>query len=90
MNSKKLKVNVFGLIFNHECSFEYKHYYSSWFFQLGFLVKKHPKVIGVKKTTLSIWISHFGHVRHDWAVKLGLVILTSKVMDGMTYYSTSR
>jgi hypothetical protein len=30
------------------------HYYNSRFFKLGFLVKKYPKVIGVKKTTLSI------------------------------------
>jgi hypothetical protein len=25
------------------------HYYNSWFFQLGFLVKKYPKVTSVKK-----------------------------------------
>jgi hypothetical protein len=90
MNSKKLKVNVFGLIFNHECSFEYKHYYSSWFFQLGFLVKKHPKVIGVKKISLSIWISCFVHVLCVWAVKLDLVILIGRMIDEMTNYLFNR
>jgi hypothetical protein len=31
-----------------------KHYYHAWFFLLGFFSKKHLKVIGIKKTTMSI------------------------------------
>jgi hypothetical protein len=30
------------------------HYYNSWFFGLGFIIKKYAKVIGVKKTTMLI------------------------------------
>ncbi len=30
------------------------HYYNSWFFGLGFIIKKYPKVIGVQKATLLI------------------------------------
>jgi hypothetical protein len=63
-------------------------------FLLGFLIKKHPKVTSVKITTLSIWTNHFGHVMHDWAIKLDLVILTckmiDKMIDKMTDYSTNR
>jgi hypothetical protein len=52
----------------------------------GFSNKKHPKMIGIKKTTMSIWTSHFDHVQHDWAIKLDLVILTSKMTNKMTNY----
>ncbi len=55
-------------------------------FSTSFLVKKYPKVIGIKKTTLSIWTSHLGHVLRDWAIKLDLVILIDEMLD----YSISR
>jgi hypothetical protein len=44
---------------------------------------------GVKKTTLSIWTSHFVHVQHNWVVKLNLVILTSRVINKMIDYLTN-
>jgi hypothetical protein len=75
---------------NHEQNFIFYHYYNSWFFQLGFLVKKNPKVTGIKKTTLSIWINHFGHVLCDWAIELDLVIVIGKVTDKMINYSTRK
>jgi hypothetical protein len=56
----------------------------------SFLVKKYPKVIGVKKTTMSIWTNHFGHVLCDWAIKLDHVILIGKVIDEMIDYLTGR
>jgi hypothetical protein len=31
-------------------------------FWLGFLVKKYSKMTSVKKTTMSIWTSHFVHI----------------------------
>jgi hypothetical protein len=36
-----------------------------------------------KKTTLSLWTSHFVHVQRDWAVKLDLVILIGGMTDKM-------
>jgi hypothetical protein len=63
--------------------------YNSWFLWLGFLIKKkYPKMIGVKRTTLSIWTSWFVHVQCDWVVKLDLIILTSRTIDKMTNYLT--
>ncbi len=52
----------------------------------GFSNKKYPKMIGIKKITTSIWTSHFDHVQHDWAIKLDLVILTSKMINKMIDY----
>jgi hypothetical protein len=40
----------------------------------------------IKKTTVLIWISHFIHVQHNWAVKLDLVILTKGMTDKMIDY----
>jgi hypothetical protein len=40
----------------------------------------------VKKTTYQSWTNNFGHVLCDWAIKLDLAILTSKVIDQMTNY----
>jgi hypothetical protein len=37
--------------YEDEVSFDY---YNLWFFGLGFIIKKYPKVIGVKKATLLI------------------------------------
>jgi hypothetical protein len=76
---------------DHEQNFIFYHYYNSWlFFLLVFLIKKYPKVTSVKKTTYQSWTNHFGHVLCDWAIKLDLAILTSKVIDQMTDYSIGK
>jgi hypothetical protein len=67
-----------------------RHYYNSWSFRSSFLLKKYPKMIGYKKTTLSIWTSYFDHVLHDWVVKLDIVILIGRVTNEMIDYSISR
>jgi hypothetical protein len=59
-------------------------------FWIGFFSQKYPKLIDVKKTTLSILTGRFVHVMHGWAIKLDLVILTSKVIKEMTNYLTNR
>jgi hypothetical protein len=59
-------------------------------FSIGFSSQKILKSDRHKKIILSISISHFDHVLRDWAVKLDLVILTSKVINEMIDYSTNR
>jgi hypothetical protein len=58
------------------------HYYNSWFFRLGFLVKSDRR----KKNHPINLDKSFVHVQHDWVVKLNLVILTSGVVNKMTNY----
>jgi hypothetical protein len=58
-------------------------------FSTGFSNKKYPKMISVKKITLSIWTSRFVHVQWNWVVKLDLVILTSRMINKMINYSTN-
>jgi hypothetical protein len=39
----------------------------------GFFNKKLPKNDRHKKTTMSIWTSHFDHVQHNWATNWTLL-----------------
>ncbi len=43
-----------------------------------------------QKPTLSIKTNHFGHVLCDWAIKLNLDILTSKVIHKILIYLTCK
>jgi len=48
---------------------------------IGFSNKKLPKMVGIKKTTLSIWTC-----KHDYTVHLDPIILINSVIDKMIDY----
>jgi hypothetical protein len=50
-------------------------------FFLGFSSKKLPKMVGIKKTALSIWTC-----KHEYTVNLDPIILINSVIDKMIDY----
>jgi hypothetical protein len=64
------------------------HYYNSWFFRLGFLVKKYTKYL-FKKNHLVNLDKSFCTCLAQLGNQIGPCHLTSKVTNKMTNYLTS-